>query len=69
MYSVTFKTKRGGSGAMRTESYDEVVKKIKSLFRQRLTGTAYKNGERIGQVYEDNSQRTGMNYYIETEEN
>ena len=67
MYAVTHKTKKGGSGVMTTSTFDELKKKVQSLFKQRLEATVYKDGQVIGKVWQDNSQRLGWNYSIETE--
>jgi hypothetical protein len=66
MYSVTYKTKRGGSGVMITLDFEKLNKKVVSLFKQKLPATIYKDGVVIGHVWEDNSCRTGWNYSIET---
>lgn len=65
MYSVTHKTKRGGSGVMTTNSFDELRKKVVSLFKQRLTATVYRDGNKIGWVAEDDSCRLGWNWSID----
>jgi hypothetical protein len=65
MYAVTHKTKKGGSGVMTTNNIDELKKKVQSLFNQRLEATVYKDGEIIGRVWQDDSQRLGWNYSID----
>lgn len=64
IYSITYRTKKGGSGVMTTKDFSEVVRKVKSCFKQKLPATVYKDGEKIGNVWEDNSCRTGWNYLI-----
>lgn len=65
MYSITHKTKQGGSGVFITNNIQEVKKKAFRLCKQKLEATVYKNGEVCGRVWEDNSQRLGWNYSIE----
>lgn len=65
MYSVRYQTKRGGSGIMWTTNFFELEKKVKCLLKQRLLATIYKDGNEIGKVWKDNSQRNCWNYYIE----
>lgn len=65
MYSITYKTRRGGSGVMTSLAFGDIEKKLVSLFKQRLEATTYKDGVLIGKVWKDNSQRLGWNYLIE----
>ena len=67
MYAITHKTKKGGSGVMTTNDIEELKKKVRSLFKQRLEATVYKDGETIGRVWQDDSQRLGWNYSIEND--
>lgn len=64
-YSIRFTTKRSGSGSLMSLSKEEIIKKAKSQFRQKLPATIYKDGEIIGRVLEDDSQRTGWNWFME----
>jgi hypothetical protein len=65
MYSVSFRTKRGGSAVYTFGKFNELEKKVISLFKQKIAANIFKDGEKIGQVFEDNSCRTGWNYSIE----
>lgn len=65
MYSVTYQTKKGGSGILTCSTIEPIKKKVISLFRQRLPATVYKDGIVCGKVSEDNSCRLGWNWYIE----
>lgn len=67
MYSITYQTKKGESGVMTTTSSDELKKKVLSLFRQRLLATIYKDGNIIGKIWKDDSQRLGWNWSIKME--
>lgn len=66
MYSVAYRTKKGGSAIMTTNNFKEFETRVKWLFRQRIPATLYKDGQVIGRVWEDNSQRNGWNYSIES---
>jgi len=66
MYSITYRTKRGGSGVMTTNDLGEMLKRVHWLFKQRLSATVYFEGEVIGRVYEDDSQRYGWNWFVDT---
>jgi hypothetical protein len=69
MYSITYKTKKGGSGIMITSSFAEIKKKAQQLCRQKLEATIYNDGAKIGQVWwmDYSDTRTGWNYSIENE--
>lgn len=67
LYAITFQTKRGGSGVMTTTDFNEVKKKAISQFKQKLTATIYKNGEKIGDVFQDLTQRVGWNWIIKND--
>lgn len=64
MYKVAYKTKRGGSGAMTTDDFALVNKKVQSLFRQRLEATIYKDDEVIGKIWKDKTQTPQWNYSL-----
>lgn len=64
MYIIRHKTKRDGSGMMTTNDIDEVKKKVKSLFKQKLEATVFEDDAVIGRVWKDDSQRIGWNYYL-----
>lgn len=64
IYSITYKTKRGGSGVLTSLDLETVKKKAISCFKQKLNATIYRNGENIGKVYQDSSCRTGWNWYM-----
>lgn len=69
MYAITHKTKKGGSGVMTTNNFDELKKKAQQLCRQKLEATIYKDGKKIGQVWwMDYAETiTGWNYSIEND--
>lgn len=68
MYSITYTTKKGGSGVMTSNNIADVVKKAVYQFKNKLPATVYKNGDVIGRVFEDNSCRSGWNWYIKTDD-
>lgn len=65
MYSITYQTKRGGSGVQTSSGLDEIKKKAIWLMRQKLPATIYHDGKEAGKVFEDNSCRIGWNYSID----
>lgn len=68
LYSVTFKTKKGGSGVMTSRRFKDIEKKINNCFRDRLEATAYENGKIvIGRVWKDDSQRPMWNFFLSKE--
>lgn len=65
MYSISFRTKIGGSAVCTFGKFIELENKVISLFKQKIAANIFKDGEKIGQVFEDNLCRTGWNYTIE----
>jgi hypothetical protein len=68
MYSVTYKTKKGGSGVQTSSTLEPIKKKVISLFKQKLSATVYKDGVMVGKVFEDDSERLGWNWFIENDD-
>ncbi len=64
MYSTTYQTKKGSNVVFITRNYDELKRRAKWLFRQKLVATFYHDGINIGEVYEDYSERTGFGYSL-----
>lgn len=69
MYSITYTTIKGGSGVMTSQSIDPIIRKAINQFKNKIPATIYENGVIIGRVFEDNSCRTGWNWYVESNKN
>ena len=64
LYTIRYKTKKGGSGIMTTNNFESLEKRAKQLCKQKLEATIYKDNNAIGQVWKMESK---WNYSIETE--
>ena len=64
MYSITFQTKRGGSGIETTTDINRIKKVLIRQFKNKCEATAYCGDEIIGRCYEDNSTRCGWNWFL-----
>ena len=64
MYTIRYKTKKGGSGMMTTDNLESLENRAKQLCGQKLEAIIYKDNITIGQVWRMESK---WNYSIETE--
>ena len=65
-FKVNHITKSGTHISTMFADYEQAVKKVQSLFKQRLEAQVFLNSRLIGRVWKDNTQVKKWNYSIES---